>query len=482
VVESAFAWRPSPEAARFVEARLEAMRRRSPALERLARRMHDETGTRLVDWIDHLALPATEASEASLEALGFEARARGAHPSPSWVHPSALLPPIALGGASRSRGGVDSNEGELRVVIGVESVTDFLLAHGAIADARVEGSPGGPLRRARLGREGGVELWVVERHGASGFEPFEVSAASRTAAAQHFEALLTRPRAAGDDLDATGSSRSGGASAPLEAAFDECLARVRDAQATLGEGLALALFFRAERAYWQSRSRAARVQKARQDALGLGWANHDHHTYRSSRRCFHRVIELMEALGLAARERFYAGAEAGWGAQVLEHPTQRIVVFADVDLSPEEVTNDFAHAPLAPREGYGTVGLWCALHGESALEAGMHHLECRFDFDAARAQLERAGVPSMAPFTDLPTLRQAFTVAERWAVAPWRLEALRASGALSAEEAARLERDGALGSHLEVLERRDGYRGFNPRGISAILRRTDPRRADAAPG
>jgi hypothetical protein len=70
------------------------------------------------------------------------------------------------------------------------------------------------------------------------------------------------------------------------------------------------------------------------------------------------------------RERFYAGRDAGWGAQVLEHPTTGICVFADVDLSPEEVTGDFAHERLPAREGAGTVGLWCELHGEAFLAAG----------------------------------------------------------------------------------------------------------------
>ena len=63
------------------------------------------------------------------------------------------------------------------------------------------------------------------------------------------------------------------------------------------------------------------------------------------------------------------------------------MIFADVDLSPDEVAGDFAHEPLAERSELGTVGLWCELHGEAFLEAGMHHLECQFDFEAARAQL-----------------------------------------------------------------------------------------------
>jgi len=66
----------------------------------------------------------------------------------------------------------------------------------------------------------------------------------------------------------------------------------------LGEDLTRDLWFAAEREFWMRRNRTARVQKARQDRLGLGWANHDHHTYRSSRKNFKRLIATWEKLGL----------------------------------------------------------------------------------------------------------------------------------------------------------------------------------------
>ena len=224
-------------------------------------------------------------------------------------------------------------------------------------------------------------------------------------------------------------------------------------------------------------NRAGQVQHPRQDALGLGWANHDHHTYRSSRQHFNRLIGNLELLGFQCRERFYGGREAGWGAQVVEQPACGVTIFADVDLSPEEVAGDFAHEPLAARDRLGTVGLWCALHGEAFLEAGMHHLECRFDFDRARQQLLGVEVESMKPFTDFPFLRQAFTRADAWPVDPARIEALQAAGLISPEQADKFRREGALGSHLEILERNQGYKGFNQTGISEIIRETDPRRA-----
>ena len=240
--------------------------------------------------------------------------------------------------------------------------------------------------------------------------------------------------------------------------------------------LACHLVFEAERAYWQSRNRAARVQKARQDRLGLGWANHDHHTFRCSRRYFPRVIGLFKKLGFVLRERFHAGEQAGWGAQILEHPTTGIVIFADLDLAPEEATTDFAHTPLPDLATPNTVGLWVGLHGESMLEAGMHHLEAQFDFEALRVALKtEENVEVMKPFSDFPFLRQAFTAGERWPVSKRRADRLLALGWIDSTQHDRFLAEGAIGSHLENLQRRDGYKGFNQQSVSTILGATDPR-------
>jgi hypothetical protein len=160
---------------------------------------------------------------------------------------------------------------------------------------------------------------------------------------------------------------------------------------------------------------------------------------------------------------------------VLEQEESQVVVFADVDLSAAEVSDDFAHAPLAARPEFGTVGLWCLLHGEAFLAPGMHHLECRFDVATVRTQLQQAGIRVMKPFTDLPYLKQAFTEAEMWPVASTRLEAALAAGAINRQQAEQFRRDGALGSHLEILQRDEGYKGFNQSGINEIIRATDPR-------
>src|SRR5205823_4999341 len=132
--------------------------------------------------------------------------------------------------------------------------------------------------------------------------------------------------------------------------------------------------------------------------------------------------------------RYYAGAEAGWGAQISEQTTTGIVVFADVDLLPEETQIDFSSNRLPPVARLGTVGLWVGLHGESLLEAGMHHLEARFEFDLLREQLKDSGVNMMKPFSDFEFLHQAFTEGERWPVRRERAERLFAAGLISREK------------------------------------------------
>jgi hypothetical protein len=106
----------------------------------------------------------------------------------------------------------------------------------------------------------------------------------------------------------------------------------------------------------------------------------------------------------------------------------------------------------------------------------MHHLEAQFDFDALREGLKAdAGIDTMPPFSDFPFLRQAFTAGERWPVSRHRADQALAQGWIDAAEHAKFCSDGAIGSHLENLERREGYKGFNQQAVSAIIAATDPR-------
>ena len=431
-------WTTQPGAATFVHDQLDSLLQSSSAARSLRDRLHVETGTRLLDWVAKFALPAQDPLVQNMEAVGYKS-----DPGKSlWRHPGGLFPDVEL-----------TNQREKRLFIRVESVADFVLAQGLMGQVTIDNAPLSAVRQSRIATENGTECWVIERHGGSTVDPVKIL--------RHHEAFRLRDRNFDDDA----------------AGFAHARDLVRAAIANLGVDRTCDLFFQAEREYWQLRNRAARVQKARQDALGMGWANHDHHTYRSGRNNFAPMIAILEEMGFVCRERFFAGREAGWGAQVLEQPNVGVIIFADVDLSPDEVTGDFAHDPLPLRKELGTVGLWCALHGEAFLQAGMHHLECQFDFDAARDQLKPHGVDSMKPFTDFTYLRQAFTKGEVWPVTETRIAKLQHDGRITDAQALKFRTDGALGSHLEILQRNDGYKGFNQTGINEIILTTDPRLA-----
>lgn len=444
---SRFHWQPQPAAAEAVDSLLSDLLAASAWLRDFAAGLLRDTGTRLIDFTDHFAIPAGSEVASRLEQLGFR-------PEPlvnghSWRHPQGLFPEIRTSTTSIKR-----------IAIAVESVADFLAVHQLTRHTEIVGPPGGPFRRASVISEGASEIWIVERHGSPHDQKTGATDRQRAAAAEHLEAFRLRQRQFDNPSDG----------------FAHAKELIAHANRDLGADWVCDRFFAAEREFWQRRNRAGQVQKARQDALGVGWANHDHHTYRCSRQHFAELVSVLELLGFECRERFYGGHESGWGAQVLEQPQARIVIFADVDLSPEELSGDFAHEGLAPRDRLGTVGLWCALHGEAFLQAGMHHLECRFDFDAARQQLATLGIASMRPFTDLPYLKQAFTEAEPWTVEPSNIERLLAAGRISQQQAEQFCYRGALGSHLEILQRDEGYKGFNQSGISEIIAETDPRR------
>jgi hypothetical protein len=444
-----FTWQPQPEAAALVGGLLTDCLSRSSFLRRLNDRLRTDTGTRLTDWIDHLGSPDVDGLTSRLAAAGY----RFNQSLDCWTIDSGMFPPVAI------RSGLPA-----LVALRVESVADFVLSNALGGSVPIEGRPCDSIRTAKLDSDDGGEVRCVERHGTRSLDVEQRESADANLVLDHAEAFGLRRRRFADAAEGFREARE-----LISAAADD-----------LGMTRATDLFFAAERAYWQSRNRAARVQKSRQDALGLGWANHDHHTYRSSREHFAELISVLEFMGFHCRERFYAGREAGWGAQVLEHNEAGAVIFADVDLSPEEVAGDFSHEPLAPREALGTVGLWCQLHGEAFLEAGMHHLECQFDFEAAREQLRAYGVESMKPFTDLPYLRQAFTKGEVWPVDARRIDRLEQAGRITSQQAVMFREKGAVGSHLEILQRDDGYKGFNQTGINEIIRDTDPRRMSSS--
>ena len=435
-------WTTQPAAAAEVRRALEARLCRVPACAACATRLHQDLGVRFIDLLDYLSV--TDAAEVR----AFRDAGWTDDPVQAGVLRNATgLFPAVLTDAPRPGLGFR-----------VEYVHEFLAAQQC--DVSVEGVLHGPFRRALAYHSDGVECWAIERRGHTGFLPDDPPPATVRAARLHLQAFRARRRS----FDTVASG------------YDHTEALVARATLDLGRDWACWLWLRAEREYWESRNHAGRVQKARQDAHGIGWANQDHHTYDSSREWFHRCVGVLETLGFECRELFYAGHAAGWGSQILEQPALGSVIFADIDLAPEELDIDFAHLRLEPLPFLRRAGLWCALHGESMLESGINHLECMYDHRQMSASLGREGIRFMPPFSDFPHLYQALTEGEWWPVDPARVDALEARGLITTEQAEDFRLHGAIGSHLENLERNDGFKGFNQPGIDGVLRIIDPRK------
>lgn len=450
-INTLFLWQCHPKSEAVLLDILEQCCQANPFIANLQKDLKILTSTRLFDWVDHVVIGYSPELENELEKDGYvsevtTATYRVLH------HPGAQLPRVVIKDQASPVAGV---------AVAVDSIADFLMVRGM--SGYVEGSILSGYRRCCVSTEGDVSLWVVERRATHTMEPTQAEDRYVEKYLHATEMWKTRPRDLEDE----------------DEAMAHTIALAEQIIHLVGEDLAAWIVLECERQYWQSRNTAGQLQKNRQDRLGMGWANHDHHTFRSSRRHFLQLIRLFEMLGFFCRERFYAGLQAGWGAQVMEHPRSRLVLFLDVDLEPEEPSVDYRHQSLPELKNMHTVGLWCGLHGDSILKSGMHHLEAQFLFEDLKSDLAEAGVAMMEPFSNFPFLKQAFTKGELWPVEPGRIEKLLAKGSITPEQAEKFRKQGAIGSHMENLQRREGYKGFNQQNVSAIIQKTDPRNIGA---
>jgi hypothetical protein len=442
---NAFDWQLYPETEAFLSGLVQSFLKCAGYADIVRREIESTSSTRFIDWVDSMEVPKGTVNEEDLSRLGYLKEPKIGAAGSVYVHPGAFFPLVV------------GDEKFQRLSLKVENLERFLAA-GHLSHKKIEGEQNAPFRWAELNREGDRSFQAVERHGDRSFELVPATDVKEYLAA--LNVLSSRKRTFRNDADG--------------------MEELRDSVVALGDKLArprlVDAFFRAERTYWQSKNRAGLVQFKRQELLGLGWGNHDHHTFRCSRENFGRSIAIFEEMGLTRRERFFAGAEAGWGAQVMEQPDSGLVVFADVDLGPDEVNTDFTNQGLRPLDKMGTVGLWVGLHGESVLDSGMHHLAVGSDFQGMRDGLKAREVASMNPFSNFDFLKQSFTEAERWTPPKDRVDRLLKSKLISEKNASRFTGQGAVGSHLEIIQRDRGFKGFNQSSVSAIIRMTDPLR------
>jgi hypothetical protein len=447
-INAAFQWECQPKAEGLILKAIEKSIASNSVTAKLQKDLLAQTSTRLFDWLDHIVVAYSSELEGELQSYGFVQQQLDEN-AIVYHHPGAQLPRLVI----------KQNPSEpIGIAVSVDSIADFLMMQGG-TDLPIEGTLFGSYRRCCIHVEQENALWIIERRGTQTLIPTEESPEVIQSYHDALELWQRRPRGMQEE----------------DQAMQWALALAQEFVKRIGQPRAAWAVLEGERRYWQARNTAGQIQKNRQDRVGMGWANHDHHTFRSSRKHFSKLVELFEHLGFICRERFYAGQEAGWGAQIMENAVCRLVLFLDVDLAPHEIEGDIAHQPLPELPQLGTIGLWCALHGDSILKAGMHHLEAQFMFEELTEELAKQGIEMMKPFSSFPYLKQAFTEGERWPVDSHKIKKLLAENKISEAHAQKFLSQGALGSHLENLQRREGYKGFNQKNVSIIIKKTDPR-------
>ncbi|ODS31003.1 MAG: hypothetical protein SCARUB_03881 [Candidatus Scalindua rubra] len=395
-LSKSYDWKLYPDAERFLKREIQKFLKQSPFARKLAKQIERNTSSYFFDWVDHIVIPRKEIDITKLKYSGFE---KVDIPAPKDIEvyrlTKTIFPSILI---------TESNIFEL--ALKPENIDHFV--KGLKIKISIKGKKYSPYRRAIIHKEKNHILSAVERRGTSGFT-IEKNRKDIEAYKEALKLFSRRERLFDND-------RIG---------ILEVEKLIKNVIRTLSPARTADAFFRAERIYWERRNKVAKHQRKRHDLNGLGWGNHDHHTFRSSRKNFTYLIRIFEKLGFLCRERFFAGEKAGWGAQVLEHPDCNFVVFADVDITEMEKDTDFSHKGLKETKKLGTIGLWVALHGESILQSGMHHMAARFNFTQLRRDLNRAHIGTMKPFSDFSFLKQAFTKGEFWKVEKNRLDTLQ---------------------------------------------------------
>ncbi len=400
-----FDWQRQPAAEALVDRLVASALSGNAFAAELARRMEDETSTRFVDWVDHLVLTETDGLTAELEAVGYRREWQGNYAVnvPVFGHEGGLFPRLAVASGT----GPEVRE----VAIKVESVADFSRAHDL--GLEIVGYAMGPYR---VGRVPGAE---------------DEPGGGRAAGLSGLRAVPERPRPRGADGAADGPGRAW-----------------RPATSGTGGSVGSTTTRRVStrpRRPWSGSSSFAEARRTWRATSSSRWSGTTGSRGTGRRRCRKggrtgsgsagRTTTTTPSAARGGSSRGSSGSSSGWGSSSASASTPgrtpaggrrcwstRSRGSSSSPTStwpPRRSTTDFAHQALPDLPRPNTVGLWVGLHGESMLEAGMHHLEAQFDFDALRDDLQtEAGIVTMKPFSDFPFLRQAFTAGRALAGRP----------------------------------------------------------------
>lgn len=447
VASAGFHWECHSDARKFLMDILQDCYSANPVIYHLDESLRERTSTSLFSWVDHFVVDFSKNIEKDLEKCGFEQEA-ATSAYRVFTHPGARLPSVVVRD--------EYEQPTSGIALKVDRISDFLMTHNVTAN--IEGTCLSEYRRCCVSEENGISLWVVERRGTRSMEPSNQQSSYIQDYLEGMEKWQSRPRDRSDDSEAV----------HITIELAEQLISV------VGLDTAAWMVLDCERKYWQSRNHAGQLQFSRQNSQGLGWANQLCHVFRSSRKHFTMLVRLFETLGFHCREKMYAGAEAGWGAQVMENSNSGLEVLLEVDLAVDEIDIEFSHHELPELENLGLVGLWCALHGESLLQAGMHRLDSGILNENVWKDSQKTGIAMLEPLHESEQLIQGWTKGEIWGVDPKRVQVLVQNGQINPAQAEYFLANGAIGSHLETLECKEGYKGFEKNSLSAFIKQTHP--------
>src|SRR4051794_15374779 len=144
----AFQWERQPQAEALVREVVADFLGRNKFAADLARRMKDETGTRFYDWVDFLAVPASDPRIGRLKSAGYEEVATDSTRT-VYTNSGGMFPAIIVRSAA----------GGIEIGIKVEFAADFAAAHGIPNE--IAGEPVGMYRSLVASDEKGARLSVV---------------------------------------------------------------------------------------------------------------------------------------------------------------------------------------------------------------------------------------------------------------------------------------------------------------------------------
>lgn len=439
-----FLWRSYPKAQHFLEGQLSnflvpakaSASSSDPFLETLVLRdAAAECGLRFFDLLDYVRLAVPRSARMLIVQQGFIPQEFSQEPGRLYAHEEAIFPALYIEEVKSEKASA-----VLEIALKVEDLEQ--LQKKRKYSGSVSGEVESSFRKMSwVGPRGSYRLTFVERKGHRNFlegpkEDLKNLREVRYLFGPHRDTQI-RPL---EDV---------------EAAFDRTFEIVEKAMTLVGRERAAYEWLQAEVRYWEQRNKAATLQGERQRALGLGWMNKDHMTYRNSKAMFPRTVELLSRLGFEKRERLHAEE---FTAQILENRALGVAAFVDVD--PRE------------KKEIGTVGLWVKVHGESLLIAGLHHMAARFDFVNVQEILGRHGITFRPPFSNFDELKQVFTEGEKRLIPERHAKRLYKNGFITQLQYQRYVTEGAIYTHLENIQRRNGFKGFNPQSVDVTLRDT----------